>query len=177
MPHNTRPDTPHPNLIKVLTYVGLFLILSFPVGMLFVGFATLEVNCLRNESGQLPECEIRETRLFGLFDRRATVLNVDGVGYRTQDVDTTSRVTLSSTVVLEGSNGSIPVSEVSSNVGHDWKSDLILKTQFFLNSPDEHEYSIRIDERNIFGWIGVAFIAFFALSYIPWFIRKLSRRA
>lgn len=174
MPLNMRPNPPYPRLIKVLAFAGLLLILAFPLGMLFVGFATVDVNCLRAESGRLPNCEIRETRPFGLFERQAKVWDVKGVGYRTRDVDTSSRVTLASTVVLEGSNGTIPVSEAASNTGHDWKSDLIRRVQLFLDSPDEHAYSTRIHERNVFGWTGVAFIAFFAWSYIAWFIRRRS---
>jgi len=106
-----------------------------------------------------------------------TALKVSSVGYRTGDVATNSRVTLASTVVLDGSNGSIPVSQAPSNVGSEWKSDMIVKIRRFLAAPDERTLSLRVMERNLFGWIGVVFVALFVLSYIAWFIRKVTGRA
>lgn len=136
MAHNTPRNSLHPRLMKALIVFGLFILIAFPLGMLFVGFSTLEINCIRNQAGEPPDCEIREVRLLGLFDRRVTALKVNGVGYRTGDVATNSRVTLASTVVLDASNGSIAVSQAASNVGSDWKSAMIGKIRRFLAAPD-----------------------------------------
>ncbi|MFH1078666.1 MAG: hypothetical protein V1766_00135 [Pseudomonadota bacterium] len=175
MSNNARQKAPPQRLMKILSVFGLFLLIAFPLGMLFVGFSTLEVDCTRKQTGQPPDCEIREIRLSGLFKRQAVVSNVSSIGYKTQDVNTSSRVTLASTVVLTGSNGSFPISQTVSNVGNDWKSAIINKVDRFLKAPDEHNLALHIDERNLFGWIGVAYIALIALSYVFWLVRKVTR--
>jgi hypothetical protein len=176
MTNETNRKAPPKGLMKVLSLFGLFILVAFPVGMLFAGFSTLEVSCTRNQAGQLPDCEIREERLFGLFQRRAIVTGVTGVGYNTRNISTGSRAILGSTVVLSGSNGSFPVSRATSNVGSDWKSDLIVKVERFLNSPNEQTLALHINERNLFGWIGAACVAFIAYCYVSWFVRKLTGR-
>lgn len=163
-------------MLKAFSFFGLLVIVLFPIAMLFVGFAKIEIHCLRDKAGMPPVCEIRETRLLGLYNRKAVAINVTDISYRTRDVDTSSRSALASTVVLEGLNGSIPVSEVSSNVGDAWKSDLITETRHFLDNPSKLNYAAHINERNIFGWIGLAFIAFFLWAYIRWFYRKIAGR-
>jgi len=160
--------------MKALSIFGLFVLIAFPLGMLFVGFATLELDCARREAGEPPDCEIRESRLFGLYERRAKAVAVSGVGYRTRDANPTVSVTLASTVVLEGPGGAVPVSQAASNVGRDWKSGLIQETRRFLNSPQELALSQRIEERNVFGWIGAGVVGFFLLSYVLWFFKKLT---
>jgi len=66
------------------------------------------------------------------------------------------------------------VSQAASNVGRDWKSGLIQETRRFLNSPQELALSQRIEERNVFGWIGAGVVGFFLLSYVLWFFKKLT---
>ena len=177
MSNNAHKKAPPKGLIKMLSYFGLFILIAFPLGMLFIGFSSLEVNCTREQTGQPPDCEIKEGRLFGLFNRRVVVSRVISIGYKTRDVDTSSRVTLGSTVVLTGSNGSFPISQAISNVGRAWKSDVINRVDRFLKTPNERILALHINERNIFGWIGVAYLAFIALSYVFWFGRKLTGRA
>lgn len=98
---------PHFFIRFVLPIVGKLVLLASAVGMLFVGFARLQLDCARESSALPPTCQIREVRRLGLYDRRETVFNVSGSGYSTQDVDTSSRVTLSSTVQLHGSIGPV----------------------------------------------------------------------
>jgi hypothetical protein len=81
---------------------------------------------------------------------------------------------LGSTVVLNGSNGSFPISQAASNVGGAWKSKVINKVNRFLKMWNERTLTLHIYERNIFGWIGVAFCTFIALSYVYWFVRKFN---
>ena len=177
MSNNERQKAPPQHLMKVLSVFGLFLLIAFPLGMLFVGFSSLEVNCTRKQTGQLPDCEIQEVRLLGLFKHRVVVSSVSSIGYKTQDVNTSSRVTLGSTIVLTGSNGSFPITQAVSNVGSAWKSDVINKVDRFLKTPNERTLALHINERNFFGWIGVAYLAFIALCYIFWFGRKFTGRA
>ncbi len=178
--NGTKGKAPPKGLMKVLCYIGLFILVAFPVGMLFAGFSTMDVKCTRDQAGQPPDCVIREERLFGLYKYRATVTGVTGVGYDTGNVGT-GRTTLGSTVSLSGSNGSFPVSRASSNVGSGWKSEMIKKIDRFLNTPDEQTLTLHVNERNVFGWVGAAFVAFFAFSYVSafysWVGRKLRGRS
>jgi len=176
MSNNAHPKAPPKGLIKGLSYFGLLILIAFPLGMLFIGFSTLEVNCTRKQAGEPPDCEIEEARWFGLFKRRVFVSSVESVGYKTGDVQPGSRVTLGSTVVLTGSNGSFPISQAMSNIGSGWKSEVINKVDRFLKMTNERSLVLHIDERNIFGWIGVAFLAFIVFSYIYWFVQKLTKR-
>ena len=64
-----------------------------------------------------------------------------------------------------------------SSVGDEWKAHIINKTQRFLDTPDERTFYLHLKERNLFGWIGVAYIAFFVWSYMAWLIRKVTGRA
>ncbi len=177
MSNNAHKKAPPQRLIKALSYFGLFILIAFPLGMLFVGFSALEVNCARKQTGEPPDCEMQEVRLFGLFRRRAVVSSVNSVGYKTQDVQPSSRVTLGSTIVLTGVNGSFPITQAVSNVGSGWKSDVIREVDRFLKTPDESTLALHTSERNIFGWFGVAHLGFFAMSYASWFVRKLTGRA
>jgi len=158
----------------VLPALGLLVVLAFALGMLFVGFASLETHCERQAGASLPNCQVQETRLFGLYQRSETALNVQGVGYSTQDVDTSSRVTLSSTVVLRASNGSILVSQVVSNVGGDWKADVLTKVRAFLDAKEQSALSIRVEEHNVFGWIGLGIGGTLVLSTVAWAVGKLT---
>lgn len=123
MSNNAHKKAPPQRLIKALSCFGLFILIAFPLGMLFVGFSALEVNCARKQTGEPPDCEMQEVRLFGLFRRRA------------KEVDR------------------------------------------FLKTPDESTLALHTSERNIFGWFGVAYLGFFAMSYASWFVRKLTGRA
>jgi len=157
-------------LAKVLIYFGL---LAFPIGMLFIGFFTIEVSCLRAQAGQKPDCEIREIRLFGLYNNKTLVTEVVNIGYKTGYTRSSARLIAGSTVVLMGSNGTYPVTRTMSNVGDTWKSGLINKIDQFLKMQEEQSFSLFFHERNIFGWVGLAFLTIMTLFHIYLVIRKI----
>lgn len=157
----------------VLPFLGLAVILAFTLGGLFFGFASYKVDCIRKSAGQLPNCQIQETRLLGLYNRNETVLNVSNVGYKAQDVNTSSKVTLAGTVYFYGESGAIPVSSAVSNVGDAWKADVINQSKAFLDNANQLSFSITKSEKNIFGWIGLAIGALLILSCLSWGVKKL----
>ncbi len=157
-------------LKKVLSILGLIAFFGFIFASFFFGFMRLEIECKR-QPGAVVICNVRETRLFGLYKREVVEENVTAVGYSTaQDINPGIRVTLASTVVLVTPKGDIPVSLVVSNVGS-WRKEVITRVRDYLESG-EVERMIRVNEINLFGWIGAALVAFIVLSYISYFFGK-----
>jgi len=158
----------------ILPYLGLAVLLIFVFAMLFVGFATYDIHCERKNTAQAPDCRIVEQRLFGLYNRGETAYAVTHVGYKTEDVNVSSSVTLASTVYVYGSNGAIPISGAVSNVGDSWKSEIINKMTIFLNDNSQLTLSINKKERSVFGWVGLVVALILLWSTVSWATKKVS---
>ncbi len=165
--------SPNTKLIKALSFISLLGLFAFVFGWLFVGIAKYEIKCVRLQPGKNPDCEICETRLFGLHRRVAKAEQVISIGYSTKDVDPSYRTGLGSTVVLRTINGDIPISKAASNTGRNWKVKTIETVGDFINNQERLKLEFAIKEINIFGWVSLSIIAFIILSYSMWIFKKI----
>ncbi|MEJ5376863.1 MAG: hypothetical protein WHX93_09815 [bacterium] len=157
------------HLAGMLTCLALF---CFCLVMLYTGFVSVDIDCARKHTGEPPVCMIQEKRLLGLFNSRVSVSSVSNVSYQTKHSQARGRLASGSTVVLTGSNGSFPITQTMSNLGDTWKLDVVRKIDGFLKNPDEASLSVRVNERNIFGWVGVIMSAFLGLVLLYWLVKR-----
>jgi hypothetical protein len=160
-------------LPALLAPLGLLIFVGFALGSVFFGFSRLIVVCERAQSAQPPSCEATDRRLFGVYTHRVAAPNVTAIRYMTQNVNTASRTTLGSTVVLVGSSGEVPVSAVVTSFGEDWKPELIRQMQTYLDSPNESSFRYESSEQTVFGWIGAAILIVLTWSVASWLLAVL----
>ncbi len=158
-----------PSLIKkLLPYIGLIVMTAFTLGSIFFGFMSLKVDCTRPNAETLPNCEINESRFFGLYSRSANVVKVTNIDYKTS---VGNKNMLQSTLVLIGENVEVPLSEVSTNFGS-WKKEVLGLVENYLNNKTETSLKIDYFDWNIAGLIGVAMFLIFAAS-ILYYVKNL----
>jgi hypothetical protein len=163
------PDSHQIGLIKkLLPYIGLIIMTAFTLGSIFFGFMRLKVDCTRLNAETLPNCEINESRFFGVYSRSASVEKVSKIDYK---ISSGNKNMLQSTLVLVGENAEVPLSEVSTNFGS-WKANVFSQTKNYLT--DKTETSLKIDyfDWNIAGLIGVALTLMFIASVL-YYVKNL----
>jgi hypothetical protein len=158
-----------PSLIKkLLPYIGLIVMTAFTLGSIFFGFMRLKVDCTRPNAETLPNCEINESRFFGLYSRSANIEKVSDIGYKTS---VGNKNMLQSTLVLVGENAEVPLSDVSTNFGS-WKANVFSQTENYLLNKSETELKIDYFDWNILGLIGVALTLMFIASVL-YYVKNL----
>jgi hypothetical protein len=162
-------DSHQTSLIKTfLPYIGLTVMTAFTLGSIFFGFMSLKVNCSRPNAETLPNCEINESRFFGLYSRSASIEKVSDIGYKTS---VGNKNMLQSTLVLIGENIEVPLSEVSTNFGS-WKENVSKETKTYLTNKSETSLKIDYFDWNVLGSIGMTMLLIFAAS-ILYYIKSL----
>ncbi len=152
-----------PSLIKkLLPYIGLIVMTAFTLGSIFFGFMRLKVDCTRPNAETLPNCEINESRFFGLYSRSASVEKVTDIDYK---VTSGSKGMLTSTLVLYSENAEVPLSNSSSNFGS-WKKEVFGSVENYLNNKTETSLKMDYFDWNIAGLIGVALTLMFIASVL-----------
>jgi hypothetical protein len=163
------PDSHQIGLIKkLLPYIGLIIMTAFTLGSIFFGFMRLKVDCTRLNAETLPNCEINESRFFGLYSRSASIEKVSDIGYKTS---VGNKNMLQSTLVLIGENIEVPLSDVSTNFGS-WKANVFSQTKNYLTNKTETSLKIDYFDWNVFGIIGAAMFLIFAAS-ILYYVKNL----
>ncbi len=154
-------ETYKPSSIKnLLPYIGLIVIIVFTLGSIFFGFMSLKIDCTRPNTETLPNCEINESRFFGLYSRSANIEKVSDIGYKTS---VGNKNMLQSTLVLINENAEVPLSNVSSNFGS-WKKEVSGHIKNYLTNKTETTLKIDYFDWNVFGVIGATMFLIFAAS-------------
>jgi hypothetical protein len=153
---------------KLLPYVGLAVMIAFILGSIFFGFMSLKIDCTRQNAETLPNCQINESRFFGLYSRSVVIEKVTNIDYKTTSGN---KGMLQSTLVLIGENAEVPLSEVSTNFGS-WKDFVFNQTKNYLNNKTETALKIDYFDWNVFGIIGLAMFLILTASVL-FYLKKL----
>jgi len=159
-------------LVFLLSILALAVFFGFIIASLFFGFADFEISCNSSVPGKGPTCVIEEQRFFGIFKRKVTAENIQRVDYYTRDIRPGYQAGKGSTIVFVTPSGNIPITRASTNFGS-WKKEVLTKMRQYLESSDQRGTLIRVQEKNILGWIGIAMLVFIGWSYLSWFAGRI----
>ncbi|HJW75619.1 MAG TPA: hypothetical protein VJ787_08115, partial [Thermoleophilia bacterium] len=151
-----------PTSAKLKQLLALVFIVPFLAvfGPVFVAAGSTGVHVTCEHQGDVVNCTVRRTLLFGLVGLTDQATDVSGVRVSTPSSKThRRRRTLVTAVQLTTASGHVPLTLGASNTNHDEKRRLADAVSTFLDSPAVPRLDLRQSFSNVFLLFGIPFTA------------------
>jgi len=158
--------------VVVKPLLAVLFCLLFGVPFVYFGFQTVRVRGEKGAGGTAVFDLTRE-HLWGLVRREARAEGVTGAAIETGRSGSGTRRRLVSRVVLATGSGSVPLFAGSSNVDDGAKREAVGRINEFLADPAAGSFERTLRVRNVFGWVGLPFLALGVAGLVGWLFSLL----
>jgi hypothetical protein len=153
-------------LLEALLYPIILFILSLGVGipLVFIGFQALRIECTRN-TGDTVSCKIVRKHFFGLYTIKADIASVKGA-HMISKKGFDGFMTSGAYLITPGKDVPLLLGMGKSDV--DVKKNVIGSINVFVQNQKLRQLSDSFKISNIFGMVGLPFLAFGILGIMGW---------
>jgi hypothetical protein len=158
-------------LIKTLLqpFVAILFCLAFGLPFVFVGFQTVFIEGAKDQQGVVT-IDFHRSHYWGVWQVDEHIENVQNAALRTSLTHRSNprRIRMTSGVFIETETEAIRLLAGSSNVDDELKWEIVDSINDFINDPEQRQYAQTVRLANIFGWVGLPFLALGVLGVVGW---------
>jgi hypothetical protein len=158
-------------LIKALLqpFVAILFCLAFGLPFVFVGFQAVHIEGAKDQQGAVT-LDFNRRHYWGVWQVEEQVENVRHATLRTSFTHRSNprRIRMTSGVFIETETEAVRLLAGSSNVDDDLKRDIVESINDFINDPEQSHYTRTFRVANVFGWVGLPFLALGVLGILGW---------
>lgn len=151
-------------------FFAILFFLAFGIPFVYAGFQTVQVEGHKDAQGAV-EIDFQRQHFFGLWRVNERVEHVQAATVKTSRTHRSGnrlQTFFVSGVFLETETEAVQVFAGSSNVNENEKQEVVDSLNNFIRDPAQTNFSKRFSITNIFGWVGLPFLAIGLLGLIGW---------
>lgn len=159
-------------LLKALLepFLAILFCLAFGLPFVYFGFQSVQIEGQKDAQGAVT-IEFHRKHFWGLWQVNKRIENAQNATLKTSHshrTGTRHRITLTSGVFLETETEAVPLLAGSSNIDDNLKWEVVNSINDFIDDPGQKHYARTFSLANVFGWVGLPFLALGILGLIGW---------